>query len=303
MKPIRSLDELVNHVISSGRKHILAVAAAQDTNTISAIAQAIKAGFVEAFMVGDEAKIIQVSKQNNIDPSIFTIVNIACEVEATKEALKLVKENKADILMKGLVGTDKFLGAVLHKEKGLLPPKAVMSYVCALEVPKYHKLLFITDPAVIPFPDVYQKIAMYKYAVAMASKFGIDMPKVALLGAAEKVNAKIQSSVDSAIICKMVERGQLPHSIIDGPLDMFLACDPASVEIKKVSTPVNGDADVLLFPNIEATNTFYKGLMLFGGGELAGIIQGTSKPVVVMSRSESPKSKYYCIALSCLMAS
>ena len=302
MKPIRSLDELVDFVKTTNRRRKLAVAVAEDPNTITAIAQAIKAGFAEAIMVGDRNKIIEVSQANGIDPEIFTIVDIPDQIAATKEALRLVKQDEADILMKGLVGTDKFLGAVLHKEKGLLPPKAVMSYVCALEVPKYHKLLFITDPAVIPFPDVNQKIAMYKYAVTMANKFGIEEPKVALLGAAEKVNPKIQSSVDSAVICKMVKRGQLPPSIVDGPLDMFLACDPASVEIKGVPTPVNGDADVLLFPNIEATNTFYKGLMLFGGGELAGMIQGTTKPVVVMSRSESPKSKFYCIALSCLMA-
>ena len=105
-----------------------------------------------------------------------------------------------------------------------------------------------------------------------------------------------------AILCKMVDRGQITDCIIDGPLDVFLACDPKSLEIKGVDTPVKGDADVLIFPTLEACNAFYKGLMLFAKGELAGLIQGTIKPVVVMSRSESALSKYYCIALSCLMA-
>jgi phosphate butyryltransferase len=214
----------------------------------------------------------------------------------------MVREGEADVLMKGLIGTDKFLKAILNKEKGLMQPKAVMSYVCAVEIPKYDKLLFLSDTAVLPFPDLDQKIAMLKYSLIMANKFGIEIPKVALLSAAEKASVHFPSHSDYSVMCKMVERKQLPECIIDGPIDMFLACDPASVEIKGVPTPVNGEADVLIFPSIEASNIFYKGLMLFGGGELAGLIQGTIKPVVVMSRSESPASKYYCIALSCLMA-
>ncbi|MDZ4181932.1 MAG: phosphate acyltransferase, partial [Candidatus Cloacimonadaceae bacterium] len=207
----------------------------------------------------------------------------------------------ADVLMKGLVGTDKFLRAVLDKERGLLPPKAVMSYVCALELPKYPKLLFISDTAVLPYPDLTQKIAMINYSVQMAQRFGIAKPKVALITATEKVSAGMPSTHDHALLCKMVERGQIRDCVIDGPLDIFLACDPAAMEMKGIHTPIAGEADILIFPNLESANSFYKGLMLFAGGELAGLIQGTTKPVVVMSRSESAASKYYCIALSCLM--
>jgi len=205
--------------------------------------------------------------------------------------------------MKGLVGTDKFLRAVMDKEKGLLPPKAVMSYVCAVEVPAYHKLLFITDTAVIPFPDLDQKVAMAGYAIAMANRFGIKKPKIALVGASEKVSSHFPNTIDYSVMCKMAERGQISPCVMDGPVDLFLACDPSSVKIKGVPTPVAGDADILLFPSLEACNPFYKGLMLFGRGELAGLICGTTKPVVVMSRSESELSKYYCVALACLMAS
>ncbi|HRS54653.1 MAG TPA: phosphate acyltransferase, partial [Bacteroidales bacterium] len=165
-----------------------------------------------------------------------------------------------------------------------------------------HKLLFISDTAVIPFPNIEQKKAMINYAVNMAKRFGINRPKVALISASEKVSSDVPNTVDYAILCKMVDRGQITDCIIDGPLDVFLACDPKSLEIKGVDTPVKGDADVLIFPTLEACNAFYKGLMLFAKGELAGLIQGTIKPVVVMSRSESALSKYYCIALSCLMA-
>ncbi len=302
MFPIRTLDKMLEHLRKSGKKKKIAVAYAQDPNTIGAIASAIKEGFVEAYMIGDEKEIIAKANKEGISSDNFYIINIPDEIDATKEAVRMVKQGECDILMKGLVSTDKFLKAVLDKEKGLLPPKTVMSYVCAIEIPKYHKLLFVSDTAVLPFPDLKQKIAMVNYSVNMARKFGIEKPKVALIGASEKVSPNFPNSIDYAIISKMAERGQIKNCIIDGPLDIFLACDKKSVQIKGVKTPINGDADVLLFPSLEACNAFYKGLMLFGGGELAGLIQGTIKPVVVMSRSESPKSKFYCIALSCLMA-
>jgi phosphotransacetylase len=181
-------------------------------------------------------------------------------------------------------------------------PNSVLTYVCAIEIPAYHKLLFITDPAVIPFPDLDQKVAMAEYAIQMASRFGVQKPKIALIGASEKMSRHFENSVDYAVMCKMAERGQIKDCIMDGPLDINLACDKESIAIKGVETPVNGDADILLFPTLEACNPFYKGLMLFAKGELAGLIRGTSKPVIVMSRSESEKSKYYCIALACLMA-
>jgi phosphate butyryltransferase len=143
---------------------------------------------------------------------------------------------------------------------------------------------------------------MVNYSVKMAHKLGIAKPKVALITATEKVSQGMPNTIDYALISKMAERGQIKGCVVDGPLDIFLACDPASISIKGVDTPIGGDADILIFPNLETANAFYKGLMLFAGGELAGLIQGTLKPVVVMSRSESENSKYYCIALSCLMA-
>lgn len=302
MQAIRSLDQMVDHLREKKIRKKIAVAYAQDPNTIGAIAKAINENFVEAFMIGDKKEIISKAKDEGIDPEIFNIIDIKDEILATKEAVRMVKNDEADILMKGLVGTDKFLKAVLDKQLGLLPPKTTMTYVCAIEVPKYHKLLFVSDTAVLPFPDLKQKIAMINYSVKMAKKFGIDKPKVALIGASEKVSSNFPNSVDYAMISKMAERGQIKDCVVDGPLDIFLACDKKSVEIKKIKTPINGDADILIFPSLEACNAFYKGLMLFGGGELGGLIQGTTKPVVVMSRSESPKSKFYCIALSCLMS-
>jgi phosphate butyryltransferase len=299
---IRTLKQMEEKVLSLKRKHRIVVAWAQDNNTIGAIYRAVKNGFAEAILLGNSSEIIKTCESEGIDPKHFTIIESDNESLASSEAVRLVKSGEADVVMKGLVGTDKFLKAVMDKENGIMLPDAVLSYVGAMEIPAYHKLLFITDPAVIPFPDLRQKIAMAGYAIEMAQKFGIKTPKIALISASEKRSHHFQSSEDYSEMCRLAESGQIKNCIMDGPLDLFLACDKKSVEIKGVHTPVNGDADILLFPSLESSNPFYKGLMLFAKGELSGLIRGTSRPVIVMSRSESENSKYFCIALSCLMA-
>lgn len=299
---IRSLKQMEEKVLSLKRKHRIAVAWGQDGNTINAVNKAVIKGFIDAILIGKSSEIRKICHAEGLDDKLFTIIESENDVKASSEAVRLVKTGEADIVMKGLVPTDKFLKAVMDKENGLMLPNAVLSYVAAIEIPAYHKLLFITDPAVIPFPDLEQKIAMVGYAIEMASRFGIEKPKVALIGASEKMSRHFENSDDYAIMCKMADRGQIRNCIMDGPLDLFLACDKNSIEIKGVHTPVEGDADILLFPSLESCNPFYKGLMLFAQGELAGLIRGTEKPVIVMSRSESEISKYYCIALSCLMS-
>jgi len=289
-------------VLSLKRKHRIAVACAQDNNTIGAIYRAVKNGFAEAILLGKLTEIIKTCESEGIDPKHFTIIESDDESVASSEAVRLVKSGEADVVMKGLVGTDKFLKAVMDKDNGIMLPDAVLSYVGAVEIPAYHKLLFITDPAVIPFPDLRQKIAMAGYAIEMAQKFGIKTPKIALISASEKRSHHFTSSADYEEMCRLAESGQIKNCIMDGPLDLFLACNKKSIEIKGVHTPVDGDADILLFPSLESSNPFYKGLMLFAKGELSGLIRGTSRPVIVMSRSESENSKYFCIALSCLMA-
>jgi phosphate butyryltransferase len=299
---IKTLDQIEEKVLKLKKKHRIAVAWAQDINTIGAIHKAVKRGFADAILIGKSSDITETCKAAGIDEKLFTVINIHDEIIASKEAVRLAKKGDADIVMKGLIGTDKFLRAVMDKEAGLMLAGSVLSYVGVIEIPSYHKLLFITDPAVIPFPDLDQKIAMAGYAIEMARKFGVEKPKLALIGASEKMSRHFENSVDYAIMCKMADRGQIKNCVIDGPLDIFLACDKKSIEIKGVETPVNGDADILLFPSLESCNPFYKGLMLFAHGELAGLISGTEKPVIVMSRSESEKSKYFCITLACLMA-
>jgi phosphate butyryltransferase len=298
---IRTLNQMVETVLSVNRRYRIAVAWAQDPNTIGALHRTVNEGFIEAILVGNPLEISKTCKTENIDESLFSVIAATDAISASAMAVELVKQGHADIVMKGLVGTDIFLKAVMEKEKGLMIPGAVLSYVGAIQIPAYNKLLFITDPAVIPYPNLAQKVSMANYAVEMAERFGLSKPRIALIASSEKTGKHFSSSDDYATMKEMVAKGAIRDCIMDGPLDLFLACDKNSVEIKGIKTPVNGEADILLFPSLESCNPFYKALMLFAGGELGGLIRGTQKPVVVMSRSESQTSKYYCIALSCLM--
>ncbi len=302
MQAIRKLDEIAERLKSKNRKYRVAVALAEDSNTLNAVYRAVSEGFVHALMIGNPEKINAICAQNKVNPEIFEIIAAGNDIQALEIAVSMVKNGEADVLMKGLVGTDKFLKAVLNKESGLMKKGKIMSYVCALELPDYHKLLFISDTAVLTFPELKERKVMIEYTVNMAQRFGIARPKVALISATEKVSPAMPSTIDDAMLSKMADRGQIKGCEVDGPMDVFIACDAESARIKGVESPVAGDADALIFPSLESCNSFYKGLMLFGKGELAGLIQGTEKPVVVMSRSESEKSKFYCIALACLMA-
>ena len=299
---IKNFYQLEEKVLGLKKKHRVAVAWAHDPHTIGAIHQAVKKNLIEAILIGKPSEIKKICSSVDIDQSSVTIIESGNDSAASFEAVRMVKAGEADIVMKGLVGSDVFLKAIMDKQTGIMLPNSILSYVGALEIPAYHKLLFITDPAVIPFPDIDQKIAMVNYAIDMARRFGVAKPKVALIGASEKMSRHFENSVDYAVICKMADRGQIKNCVVDGPLDLFLACDKKSIDLKGVDTPINGDADILLFPSLESCNPFYKGLMLFAGGELAGLLRGTEKPVILMSRSESEKSKYFCIALACLMA-
>lgn len=302
MKRISSFAELTAHLQSVNNRKRLAVANAVDSHTIDAVLMAVEKGIVEAFLIGDVAAIESPELfEHNPSPFIH-IIDMPDVKQATLEAVRMVREGEADILMKGLVNTDIILRAILDKEKGLLPPGRVMTYNAALEIPGYHKLLFFSDPAVIPSPSLEQRTAMIKYAIASAHKFGIEQPKVALIHATEVANPKIHYMQDYLDIMDAWRKGEFGDVIMDGPLDIFLALDKERGSIKNVPTPVLGDADVLIFPNFEAANVFYKGVSLFGGAEMGGLLQGPDKPVVMTSRSESVQSKFYSIAIACILA-
>lgn len=298
MKTISSFNELAECLVNKNRRTRIVAANATDAHTLESIARAVKMGFAEAFLVGNLKEIESVQ---HLSSDFIHIIDIEDKVEATKEAVRMVRENEADVLMKGLINTDILLKAILDKEKGILKHGTVMTHVGILQIPKYHKLLFFTDAAVIPSPNLEQRINQIKYAISVAKSFGVQKPKISLLHASEKPNPKIQYTQDYLAIKEMYAKGEFGDVILDGPLDISLSIDKESIEIKGVNTPVNGDADILVFPNIESANCFYKGMTHFAGAEMAGILQGTDKPVILISRSDSSDSKFYSIAMACLV--
>lgn len=302
MESISSFAELTAHLKSVNCRKRMAVANAVDSHTLDAVLRAVDMGIVEAFLIGDVASIESPQLfEYTLSPFVH-IIDIPEVKEATLESVRMIKSGEADILMKGLVNTDVLLRAILDKEKGILPAGNILTFNAAMEVPGYHKLIFFTDPVVIPSPSLVQRTAMIKYAINTANKFGIRKPKVALIHATEVANPKIQYMQDYLDIMQMWRNGDFGDVIMDGPLDIFLALDTESGSIKNVPTPVLGDADILIFPNFECANCFYKGLSLFAGAEMAGLLQGPEKPVVLTSRSESIDSKFYSIAMACVMS-
>ena len=205
--------------------------------------------------------------------------------------------------MKGLCSTDKFLRAILNKETGLLPPKGTLTHCGVLEIPQDHKLLFVGDVAVIPAPDFKQKQVIMDYLVKTAKAVGVETPKVAVIAATEQVLPSQPATIEAAMLAKMADRGQVKGCIVDGPLALDVAIDQESVEIKGLVSPVAGDADCLLFPNIESGNVFYKvNSKLVPDVRQAGILVGAKVPCVLSSRADSIDTKLNSIAIAAMSA-
>lgn len=298
---INKLNQVIETVKTRKKKRLIA-AFANDSHTIGAVSMAVDEGIIDATLVGDEATIKKVCAEEKINPAKFTIVQEADETKAANKAVELINKGEGDILMKGLVSTDKYMRAILNKETGLMPPKAVLSHVTVVEVPTYHKLLIVGDVAIIPAPDLNQKIAITNYVIKVAQALEITKPKVALIAATEQMLPGMQACVDAGIISKMADRGQIKGAVIDGPLALDVAIDKESAEIKKLGGEVPGDADCLVFPNIESGNVFFKSCTKLAKGELGAMVMGAKVPCVLTSRGDSIQSKMYSIALAAMAA-
>ena len=272
-----------------------------DSHTVAAAGKAVLAGIVDVTLVGDEQMIADACKEEGIDVSSFTIVQNPDEMSSVAQAVQMVREGQGDFLMKGLCSTDKFLRAILNKETGLLPPKGTLSHCTVLQIPQYHKLLFVGDVAVIPAPDFKQKQVILKYIVDTAKAVGVEKPKVAVIAATEQVLPSQPATIEAAMLAKMADRGQIKGCIVDGPLALDVAIDQESVEIKGLISPVAGDADCLLFPNIESGNVFYKpNSKRVPGVRQAGILVGAKVPCVLSSRADSIDTKLNSIAVAAM---
>jgi len=303
MEPIRKLS-MLEEAVKGEPRMTMAVAAGEDPATVHAVSRAVMDGLIKAVLVGRQEKIEFITMGH--DPQFarqVEIVHVDDETETAKTAVRLVRERKADFLMKGLVPTDVLMRAVLDKEHGLLPKGGLLSHVAVMEAPAYPKLLLVTDAAIIPNPTMDEKVQILNYAIEVAHSLGIDTPKAALVSAAEKINFKMQSSIDAAVIKAMAERKQIRGAIVDGPLALDVALSKEHCRIKELDSPIDGEADILLFPNIETANTFYKCITLLAHGRCASVAVGTTAPVVVVSRADEDDTKFYSIVLAARMAS
>lgn len=299
---ITNFEQIFEQLRSKDRKRLVA-AWAVDDHTITAAYKAVELGIVDATLVGDADMIAKVCEEEKLDISRLQVVDIKQELLAISTAVEMINKGEGDILMKGLCSTDKYMRAILNKEKGLLPPKAVLSHVAVMESPFYHKLMIISDMAVIPAPDLKQKEAITKYVVKTAKALQIEKPKVAFIAATEQMLPGMPACVDAAILAKMVDRGQIPGCIADGPLALDVAVSKEAVAIKKLKSEVAGDADCFVFPNIESANVFYKvNSQLCSGVKQSAIVAGAKAPCVLSSRADSIDTKLNSIALAALTA-
>jgi phosphate butyryltransferase len=292
----KSLSDL--HVMArSNKKKKLVLAAAHDQNAIEAVINAFSKGIIDVILVGNKQKINEISYRINQDTTGFELINEPDNERAAEIAVRMVSENHADIVMKGHLGTSCLLKAVLNKEWGLRSGD-LLSHLALFELPSYHKVLSLTDAAMNIAPDFKAKISILKNAINFLRSIGIEKPKVAMLSAVETINPDLKSSMEAAAIAKMAERGQIENCIVDGPFALDNAISKKSAEIKKIISPVAGDADLLIGDDIDASNAIYKSFIYFGQAKCAAVIVGAKAPIVLTSRADNDDIKLNSITLA-----
>ncbi len=298
---INNFAELLEEVKKQPAKRVVAVNGIDET-TIEALHDAVELGFVKPIITGDKKTVVESCMKLGIDVSAYEIYHSDSTREATDKAVELVHDGKADLLMKGMVSTDKFMRTLLKKEYNLVPSRGTLSHISVVDNPNYHKLLLFSDAAVLPYPDLKQKILMTNYLICAAHSLGIEKPKVAVIAPTEQIIISIPSCMDGATIAKMAEHGQIEGGLVDGPMALDVAISSKSAEIKGFTSPVSGDADCLLFPNIDAANVFYKTNSKLANADMSGIIVGAKVPVVVSSRGDSRQTKLNSLAMACIVS-
>jgi len=303
MSQIRSLDQLMQSLKDQPSRR-LAVAAGHDPNTIQAAAMAAAEGIAEVTLVGDGERISALCAEYGLDGAVFAVVDEPDVLAAGVKAVAMVRAGEADVLMKGLIATSDYMKLILNKETGLLPPGNVLSHVSVFELPAYqashNKLLFGADVAIIPQPDKATKVQILEYCLRAARSFGVAEPRAALIAATEKVSKRMPATVEAA---EIAAEGDFGDAIVEGPLALDVAISPEACAVKGLTTEVEGRADILIFPNIESGNVFYKASTLLAGARLAAAVVGTSAPCVLTSRADSEESKYLSIAFGCRLVS
>ena len=277
MTNIKDFSALTQLLAQKGTRKRIVVVNPEDESTRWALERARHEGLCETIIVDDEDRTV-----------------------AAQKAVALIREKKGDVLMKGFINTDVLLHAILNKEHGILEPGSVMTHITPASIPRYDKLLFFTDAAVIPIPTQEQRVQQVRYMADICHNFGIEVPRISLIHSSEKVDARHFPYTEGYLTIKdMAQNGEFGKCVIDGPLDLKTSCDQHAMQVKGIKSPINGHADALIFPNIQTGNVFYKTITLFCNATTAAILQGTHVPVVLPSRGDSPETKFNSIALAC----
>ena len=297
-----SFESIISKVRECGKKTV-AVSVAQDEAVLEAVKAAKEQGIADAILVGDEAKIREIAAQIGMDLGGYEIIDEPDMIAASLKAVKLAHDGVADMYMKGIIDTKNFLKSVLDKEVGLRTG-GVLSHVCVFEVPGIDRLLFLTDVAFMTYPTLEDKIHIIENTVPVCKACGVENPKVAPLAAVEVENPKMETTVEAAELTKKNLAGEITGCIVDGPLSLDLAIDPEAAKHKNaLDRRIQGDADVLLFPDIHAGNLVYKAMVhMIPGIKNGCILTGTKVPVILPSRSDTFETKLHSIALAAVVA-
>ena len=298
---LTKLSQLRELVDRDHKPRRMVLAASEDAHSLSAVTEAAGQKIIKPILVGDRDKTQGMAEILNLDISKFELVQADSPLDSAIKAVKLVHDGKADVLMKGKVGTSDMLRAVLNKDYGLRTGK-LLSHFAYFEVETYHKLIAVTDVAMNIAPNLTEKIGILNNAVGVLNSLGIRRPKVAVLGAVEKVNTEMGATLDAALLSKMNQRDQILNCIVDGPLAFDNAVSFESAKHKEIKSEVAGDTDLLLMPDIEVGNVLYKTLVFFARAKVASMIVGASAPIVLTSRSDSEQAKFDSILLAAVTA-
>ncbi len=278
-----------------------AVAHPCDETSLSAVADAAKAGIIRPLLVGPAGKIRALADKLEIDLDGYEIVDAPHSHAAADKAVELVRLGKAELLMKGSLHTDELMSAVVRKETGLRTQRRI-SHCFIMDVPTYPKPLIITDAAINIYPTLEDKVDIVQNAINLVRALGLEQPRVAILSAVETVNPKIQGTLDAAALCKMADRGQITGGLLDGPLALDNAISKTAARIKGIVSPVAGQADILMVPDLEAGNMLYKNLSFLADADGAGIVLGARVPIILTSRADSVRTRMASCAVASLYA-
>lgn len=293
----KNFNELIEKIQKDKSKKRVVVVVAQDEHTLDAVFKAKRDGIVEPILIGDKVKIKEILEHLDEDIDDDAIINIDGDSQAAMKAVELINENKADFIMKGKIQTSDLLRAVVNKEKGLRTG-SVMSHIAIFEVPTYHKLLAVTDGGMMLYPNLLEKKQIIENSVNSFIAMGYVNPKVAVLAAVENVNPKMPETIDAGMLKKMNESGEIKNCIIEGPISYDLVMSKESAIIKGFDSPITGDADILVVPNMTTGNILGKSLIFSAGAKMAGLIIGAKVPIVLTSRGASVEEKYLSLVLS-----